>query len=373
MRLHGWAAHTVVAAALAGGLLAGAAPARADGGAPEAALGTPAAPPADHASDIAFDIAAEAAAEARARVERLAKSALPAEIRTSAWNALRSTRGDAAVAEWLAPGGGYDAAKQRIRDARSRNRTFCERVVRTHPVSFSPEVRAAAERALKGSDADRAAFVKTGYAAAELRDRSVREADAQHRLEIAARDRAFVLALATEAPGEHVRTAAQWALRPGSADADVTEFFGYGWANAAMLDMEAYRLNTADAEVRRHHVLSGLVDRAAAVERTVETAADKEKARADAVLAWQAVAGHADAARLAWLAQQESARVQAENWRGVTTLAEGSGGELWKHIVAPARARAAEWEQEQAQAGEAALFWQGMADRARASAARLEG
>ncbi|WP_406336794.1 hypothetical protein OG814_34790 [Streptomyces zaomyceticus] len=369
MRLHRWTAHTVVAAALAGGLLAGAVPAWADDGAPEAVSGSPAAAPADSAADIA----AEAAAEARARVERLAKSALPAEIRTSAWNALRSTRGDAAVAEWLAPGGGYDAAKQRIRDARSRNRAFCERVVRTHPVSFSPEVRAAAERALKGSDADRAAFVKTGYAAAELRDRSVREADAQHRLEVASKDRAFVLALATDAPGEHVRTAAQWALRPGSADADVTEFFGYGWANAAMLDMEAYRLSTADAEVRRHHVLSGLVDRAAAVERTVETAADKEKARADAVLAWQAVAEHADAARLAWLAQQESARVQAENWRGVTALAEGSGGELWKHIVAPARARAAEWEQERAQAGETALFWRGMADRARASAARLEG
>lgn len=92
------AARAVVAAALAGGLLAGAAPAWADGGTPETAPGTVATP----AADPAADIAAEAAAEARARVERLAKSALPAEIRTSAWNALRSTRGDAAVTDWLA-------------------------------------------------------------------------------------------------------------------------------------------------------------------------------------------------------------------------------------------------------------------------------
>ncbi|WP_306329070.1 ALF repeat-containing protein [Streptomyces venezuelae] len=361
------AARAVIAAALTGGLLAGAAPAWADGGAPETLPGTIATPPADPAADIA----AQAAAEARARVERLAKSALPAEIRTSAWNALRSTRGDAAVADWLAPGGGYDAAKQRLRDARSRNKAFCERVVRTHPASFSPEVRAAAERALKGSDADRAAFVRTGYAAAELRDRTVREADAQHRVDVAAGERAFVLALVTEAPGEQVRTAARWALRPGATDADVAEFFGYGWANGAMLDLEAYRLGAADAEVRRHHVLTGLVERAAAVERTLESAPDKEQARTDAVLAWRAVAEHADAAHLASLAQQESARVQAENWRSVTALAEGDGGELWKHITAPARARGAEWEQERVQAGETAVFWEGMAARARASAARL--
>lgn len=199
MRHHGRTARTVVAAALAGGLLGGAAPAWAAPGAPPAAPGTTAALPADGAADTTADVAAEA----RARVERLAKSALPAEIRTSAWNALRSSRG--AAAEWLAP-------------------------------------------------------------------------------------------------GEQVRTAARWALRPGStdADADVAEFFGYGWANAALLDLEAYRLSTADAEVRRHHLLSGLVDRAAAVERTVASAADKAKARADAVLAWQGMAAraHVSAARL---------------------------------------------------------------------------
>ncbi|GGY10790.1 hypothetical protein GCM10010384_14710 [Streptomyces djakartensis] len=318
-------------------------------------------------------VAAAAADEARARVLRLAKSGLPAEIRTSAWNALRSTRGDAAIAEWLAPGGGYDAAKQRLRDARSRNRAFCERVVSTHPVAFSPEVRSAAERALKGTDADRAAFVKTGYAEAQQRDRVMREADAQRRLEVAAKDRAFVRAVADGDPGEQVRVAAQWALRPGSTDADVAEFFGYGWATGAALDVEAYRLRVADGEVRRQHALSLLVARAVAAEEALKSSADAAKARAEAELAWRAVADHADGAQKAWLAEQEAARAQAESWQNIARLSKESADAIWEKISAPAEARQSDWAAEQAEAALTAAFWKDMADRARDSENRVQG
>ncbi|WP_430479721.1 ALF repeat-containing protein [Streptomyces sp. P11-1] len=327
---------------------------------------------ADGPADALSAITASAADAARDRVLRLAKSNLPAEIRTSAWNALRSTRGDAAIEEWLTPGGGYDAAKQRLRDTRSRNRAYCEQVVRTHTVSFSPEVRAAAERALKGSEADRAAFVRTGYAEAQKRDRAAREADGRHRQEIAAKDREFVRAMAVNDPGEHVRAAAGWAVRPGSTDADVAEFFGYGWASGAALDLEAYRLRVADAEVRRHHLLTRLIAQAAEAERELLTAADAARARAEAERTWRAVAEHAESARTAWLAEQSAARAQAESWRTVARLSRESADSVWKNITAPAEARQGDWAAEQAEAGEAASFWKDMADRAREGETRVK-
>lgn len=328
-----------------------------------------AADPADPSSPVA----AAAAVEAREHVLRLAKSGLPAELRTSAWNALRSTRGDAAIAEWLAPGGGYDAAKQRLRDARSRNRAFCERVVLTHPVSFSPQVRAAAQRALAGTDADRAAFVGTGYAEAQARDRAAREADTEHQSQVAERDRAFVKVLSESDPGEQVRVAAQWALRAGSTDADVVEFFGYGWATGAALDVEAYRLRVSDAEVRRHHVLSLLIAQAVVAEEALRTAADVALARAEAERAWQAVADHAESAYKAWLAEQEAARAQAENWQSIARLARESADDIWKAITASAETRQDDWAKAQTEADETAAFWKDMADRAHDSENRVRG
>ncbi|WP_345015094.1 ALF repeat-containing protein [Streptomyces shaanxiensis] len=362
MRPQRWAVAALAVAVLTGGgVSVGAAPARAH-----------AVVAADPAGPASAAVAA-AADEARARVLRLAKSGLPAEIRTSAWNALRSTRGDAAIAEWLAPGGGYDGAKQRLRDARSRNRAFCERVVATHPMGFSPEVRSAAERALKGTDADRAAFVKTGYAEAQQRDRTRREADAKQRLEVAEQDRAFVRALAEDDPGEQVRVAARWALRPGSTDADVEEFFGYGWATGAALDVEAYRLRVADAEVRRHHVLSLLIAQAVAAEEALKSSADAAQARAEAERAWHAVAEHADGARNSWLAEQDAAMAQAGNWQNIARLAKESADGLWQKIAAPAEARQDDWAKEQTEAGLTASFWKDMAERARDSENRVKG
>ncbi|MER7765032.1 hypothetical protein, partial [Streptomyces sp. NPDC097619] len=287
------AARTLTVAVLVAGIAVGAGgPAWAATGAPAAGAFSATASAAEPSTPSELTAAVE---EARRRVTTMAKTHPAAEVRTSAWNALRSTRGDEALLEWLAPGGGFDYAKQRARETRARNKAFCERVIATHPASFSPEVRAAATRALKGSVAEQAAFVKTGYAEAERRDRAAREAGQQQKLRVAAEDRAFVRSTADHDPGEQVRVAAQWALRPGAADPDVAEFFGYGWATGASLDLEAYRTRVADAEAARHHVLTRLVREAAAAEAAVAEAADAARARAEAERAWQAVSAHAEA------------------------------------------------------------------------------
>ncbi|MFK0294240.1 ALF repeat-containing protein [Streptomyces sp. NPDC090442] len=366
-----WVAQAVAAGLLAGGVACvTVSPAWADASV-AAAVST--GQSTDQSADPAALAKAAAAEEARSYVQRLAKSRLPAEIRTSAWNVLRNSRGDEAIAEWLAPGGGYDYAKKRLRDTRARNKAFCERVVQTHTVGFSPEVRAAAARALKGTDADRAAFVKTGYDQARQRDRVAREANEQHKLEVVAADREFVRALAENDPGAQVRVAAQWALRSGATDADVAEFFGYGWVTGATLDLEEHRLRTADAERGRHHALSRLIEQAETAEAAVQGSADAAEARAEAERAWQAVAEHAGAAQKAWQAEQATAMAQAENWKKVAQLAKDAADGIWKNIADPADATEESWAKEQADAVETATFWRDMYDRAQAAESRLKG
>ncbi|PKV89889.1 hypothetical protein BX283_7536 [Streptomyces sp. TLI_146] len=358
-----WLVPVLTAGLLAGGgVVAEAAPARAavtaaDGG----------------AADQPSPVRSAAAQAARDRVLKMAMSNLPSEIRVSAWLALRSSRGDEAIREWLAPGGGFELAVQRMKETRSRNRAFCERVARTHTATFAPEVHAAAERAVKGTDADRALFVKSGYAEAQKRDRAVREADAQHRRDVTAKDREFIRDVAEQDPGENVRVAARWALRPSATDADVAEFFGYGWASGAALDLEGYRLRGAEAETVRHYTLSRLVEKAVAAEAALKDAADAAQARVEAEAAWKAVADHSDTARQRLLAEQEAARAQAENWRNIARVAGDSADSLWKHIAEPAGANQDSWAKEQADAAGTAAFWKDMYDRAQDGEGRVKG
>ncbi|MFF4406272.1 hypothetical protein [Streptomyces sp. NPDC001404] len=366
-----WVAQALAASMLAGGIaVAGVAPAWAD--VPTVTATVPAAQPADQLASLR----SAAAEDARNRVHYYALYHPAAEVRTSAWNALRNSRGDEAITEWLAPGGGFDYAKQRARDTRARNKAYIERVVRTHTPEFSPQVRAAAERALKGSVAEQAAFVKSGYAEAQQRDRAAREADMQHKLEVAAKDREFVSSLAEHDPGEQVRTAAQWALRAGAGDADVVEFYGYGWVTGGALDLEEYRTRIADAEAVRHSTLNRLIDEAAAAEKALQGSADAAKARAEAERAWKAVADHAAAAQLAWLAEQAAARAQAENWQNVANAAKAakeSADGIWKNIGDPAAANQDAWAREQSGAGDAAAFWKDMFTRAQDGENRVKG
>ncbi|KNB49503.1 hypothetical protein [Streptomyces caatingaensis] len=357
-----WAVPALVVGLLTG-TSAGTAPARAV---------TPAVAVAAADQPVAL-ISAVAAEDARNRVRKMAMSPLPDEIRSSAWLALRSSRGDAAIAEWLAPGGGFQKALQRMRTTQSMNRAFCERVLRTHSAAFSPEVHAAAERAVAGTPVDQAAFARSGYDAALKRDRAAREADGQRKAEVAAKDRDFVRSIAENDPGEQVRVAARWALRPGAGDADVAEFFGYGWATGATLDLEGYRMRVADAEVARHHTLSRLLEKATAAEEALKSAADEVEARAEAERAWGEVADHADAARKAWLAERDTAMAQAENWRNIAQASKDSADRLWKNIGDSAAANHDSWAGEQTEAAGTAVFWKDMFDRAQESENRVKG
>lgn len=162
-------------------------------------------------------------------------------------------------------------------------------------------------------------------------------------------------------------------MRPSATDADVTEFFGYGWASGATLDLEGYRLRGAEAETARHYTLSRLVEKAVAAEAALKDAADAARARVEAEAAWKAVADHSDTARQRWLAEQEEARAQAESWRNIARVAGESADSLWKHIAEPAEANQDSWAREQADAAGTAAFWKDMYDRAQDGESRVKG
>lgn len=370
MRRQWWIAQALTCGVLAGAsAVAGTAPAWADapGGVPAAHSGTFA-----QDSDAAALMTAEAAERARKEVLGYAMTNPYAEVRMSAWNALRSDDPQA-IEKWLAPDGGYAFARTRARSVRARNKAYIERVIRTHPASYSPVVRAAAEEALRGSFDEQAEFVRTGYAEAQKRDRAKRDASTQHKQKVAAAAREYVSRLAEEDPGEQVRTAAQWALRPGATDDDIAEFYGYGWASGASLDLESHRSRIADEETLRHDKLTRLLRVAVAAEEAIKGAADAAQARANAERAWEAVAGHADAARKAWLAEQAAAETQSKNWRAIAEKAKTSADDLWKNIAGPAAATGDAWAKEQAGAVESAAFWQNMFDRAMEGQTRVKG
>lgn len=311
------------------------------------------------------------AASDRAFVRWLAGKDPRSTVRVAAWSALISSTPDEAVAEFLASG--FDYAKQRAAQARARNLDFAKRVLATHTAEYSPEVHAAAKRAVNGTDADRERFARTGYAAAKERDRLAREAAGEQARAIVQADRDFVAALRDNDPGPQVRASAAWALRPGATDGDLVEFFAYGWASGASLDLEMFRTRAADNDAAWRVTISRLVVEAQAAEQAALEASGEaaEQARQAAARAWQAAGDGTGPARTAWTDAQSTADAQAANWRAVVEAANVATGPNWAAIAGPAAATEGEWAAEREFAAEQARFWTALREQARAGEERM--
>jgi hypothetical protein len=292
-------------------------------------------------------------------------------VRVSAWSALISNNPDAAVAAFLRSG--YDYAKRRAAETRARNLDFAKRVLSTHTAEHSPEVHAAAKRAVNGTDTDRELFARTGYAAAKERDRQAREAAGEHARAIVQADRDYVAMLRDHDPGPQIRASAAWALRPGSTDSDLVEFFAYGWASGAALDLATFCTQAADNDAVWRVRVARLVTDAQAAERAAQEASGEaaEKAREAAAQAWRDAGDGTDPARSAWRDAQTIADAQAANWRAVVIAATAATGPNWEAVIDPARANEAEWIAEQEFAAEQARFWTALLEQALAGEERM--
>lgn len=294
-------------------------------------------------------------------------------VRVAAWNAMRSPDGEPALKAFVLTG--FAEARQRAQQAAARNRDFAQRVLASYSAAYSPLVHAAADRVLKGSDADRDWFARTGFADAKARDEQAREADEQHRQVIAQEDRDFVTLLATQDPGEQVRLAAQHATRPGGTDADIREFFATDWMAAAELDVEIFRQRSQEAGVGFLAIIPGLVADAqeAEQEALATSGAAAEQARAVAARAWATSKEKADAAQQAWTDEETLCADQARYWQTIVDRYQGQTDPLWTAIAATADKNRSAWAVEDSFAGGQAGHWLDVQQEAQAGYDRMSG
>jgi hypothetical protein len=293
-------------------------------------------------------------------VRYLAGSDSRSTVKAAAWKALTSSNVDGAIARFIVSDFPY--AKKRAADAKVRNADFARRVLATHTAEFAPEVHAAAQYALDHADADREYFARTGYAAAKERDRLAREASGEQAAALAQADRDFVTLLRDHDPGEQVRAAAAFALRPAATDADLVEFFAHDWVNAAALDLEAFRIRCVDADMLWRATSADLLARARTAEQAARDAAGEaaEQLRAVAARAWAEAGAQTGPARVAWAQARQVAEEQAANWQQVAQVAGGATGLTWQAIAGTAGLTADGWAAERQNAAEQAAYWQAL-------------
>lgn len=302
----------------------------------------------------------------RAFVQYLAKRDPRSAVRIGAWQALLSSAPDDAIAEFLTSG--FDYAVKLAAERNLRNADFAKRVLATFTDEFSPEVHAAAQYAVDSRDnADRERFANGGFAAAQQRDRAVREASGEQAHAIVEADRAFVRNLAANDPGAQVRVSAEFAVRAGASDADLVDFFSSGWAFGARLDLEAFRQNGADADHRWRVRLAELITDAAVAEKAAKEASSEvsEQAKVAAVRAWRTVGDYAGSAASSWQDAKEVTDRQAANWAAVVAAATAAAGPNWSAVLDAATFNQAAWEAERTFAAEQAEFWNSMLRQAR--------
>ncbi|WP_237774191.1 hypothetical protein [Actinosynnema sp. ALI-1.44] len=286
-------------------------------------------------------------------------------VRASAWQAMRSPDGEAALREFVLRG--FAKARERARQNNARNRDFAQRVFDTYSASYAPLVHAGADKALKGSDGDRDWFARTGFEEAKAKDNAAREADEEHKQAIAQADRDFVLLLSKSDPGQQVRLAAEHALRNGGIDADIREFYASDWMAAAGLDVEIFRLRSQEAGVFYHATIPQLIADAQEAEREALATSGEaaEKARAVAAQAWATTQQKADAARNSWENERQLCAEQARYWQTVIERAKTQFDPVWLNIGSTAEKQRGTWTTETTFADNQIQHWGVVGDEAR--------
>ncbi len=319
------------------------------------------------ASAVGVSAAVDRAAADRAFVRFIAGRHPQQTVRAAAWLALTSSSPDAAVAQFL--NSGYESARTRAAARNAQNLDFAKRILATHTAEYAPEVNAAAKRAVNGTNADREVFSRTGYTEAAARDRQVREAAGKHAAALVQADRDYVAVLRDSDPGAQVRVGAAWALRAGATDADLIEFFAYGWASSARLDLEAHQSAIADSDVRWRRTANRLVVEAQAAEKAAREAQGEAAAaaRAQAASAWRAVGNEATPARSAWADAEQVAANQAATWQAIALAAAGAESVNWESIADSSVTTEAAWNTERGTAAEQARYWTALLEQARAA------
>ncbi|MEV6240391.1 hypothetical protein [Lentzea sp. NPDC051838] len=299
-------------------------------------------------------------------VMRLAlRDAMP-EVRAEAWNALRSSAGEAALVDFLAIG--YPNAKARAAQRIDRNYKYIKRVN-----DFSlpgSAVRATSAVALTSTSAAQAEYVQSGHARAQELDRLNNNKYEEKLARMAQEDRDYVAVLAADDPGVQVRAAANRALSVGD-ETSIGLFFKYYWGIGADLDTEAFRRTTSDQNDIWHSKIRTLTEAALAAEKAERESSGElaRKARADAIAAWREIESQASQSSVDWNAEKAKADRQASSWASVAAHARAAQTEQdWAAVLARADQGNHSWADEAEWASQQANSWRSIAAQARSNA-----
>lgn len=299
-------------------------------------------------------------------IMRLAlRDAMP-EVKAEAWNALRSSAGEAALIDFLATG--YPNAKVRAAQRIDRNYRYIKRVN-----DFSlpgSAVRSTSGVALVATSAAQAEYVQSGHAKAQELDRvnNNRYEEKLARMEQA--DHNYVAELAVSDPGPQVRAAANRALSAGDETA-IGLFFKYYWGIGADLDNEAFRRNTSDQNDIWHSKIRLLTEAALAAEHAERELSGElaRKKRADAIAAWREIESQADQSSVDWAAEKAKADSQVASWASVAERARAAQTDQdWAAVLARANQGNTSWADEAEWALRQANTWRSIAAQARLNA-----
>lgn len=310
------------------------------------------------ATAVAVMASFDRAAADRRYVRNLAYYDPRSLVRTAAWSALTSNNVDATVARFLNSGLAFVVGRAQQLDA--RNADFAHRILATHTVQFAPEVHAAARYALDSGPAALDTFARTGYAEAMQRDRTARDAAGAQAAALVQIDRDFVARLRDSDPGAQVRAAAGYAVRAGATDADLVEFFAYGWVAAASADLHAHQLQFANSDMVWHAAVMRLQADATAAEDAARAAVGEARiqARAAAARAWHAMGEQTRPAQTTWEAAERTAAGQASNWQLVAqAAADALGNPNWLPVADSAQATEQQWTLARDNAADRAAYW----------------
>jgi hypothetical protein len=292
-------------------------------------------------------------------------------VRAAATTAINSPRGEIAVKEFI-PAGWCQATERAERDAAMHDHIIA-RVLATHAYETSPWVWSAANAAKNAPGAEKEYFVRFGLEEARAADQRARDEDGANAEALRQLDRNYVAEMRDTAQGEQVKIAAAWALRPGSTDSDIVEFYTYAWARFGKLDFERFQLTTSDQEMRWFVAVDRLQKSALEAQAAAEAASGEaqQALRQQAADAWGRVAAGTEPSVSGWLAAKQTADAQAKQWAAVYQLALRQTGPNWKAMTKPARTNRDAWERDSRNARDRAVYWQKVVQDALDAAERI--
>ncbi|GAA0473291.1 hypothetical protein Aca07nite_85780 [Actinoplanes capillaceus] len=265
-------------------------------------------------------------------------------VRAAATAALATA---AQVTAFLATG--YQAALDQAAQIRASHLDFANSKAAAHPAPSFPWVAAAARRAIEGTDAERAEFAGTGYAAA-LRDDQAGIAYDDGAALVTPADRDFLSTLVILDAGTSIYQRARFV----DTDADLAEFLRHGLLSAAAVDLELLRAQyVADEWAKWPEVRF----------RTVQATEIEQAARAGtaspatAVQAWQQLINRFNRQPSYWSQGERLGRTRSEAWGRVSQRAGASSTPYLDPIVGEAAAVRGRWLTETSNAAERSVWW----------------